>query len=277
VNRKQSIALKARRIASPVQGILDRRRGRTSFTDSSGYTTLCARAAKDPDVFRTFKSDPTYTAVLEHVTCAQGAEYLRIALEQSPQLEHLFDRFRENDQLGGPSTCDYGEQGRFSPTTLRYTKVLSDLQRLFGGRDGLDILEIGGGYGGQCFITSVGAPPASYSIVDLPPCLALQRTYLDAIGVKNARFIDPDSLDPSARYDLVISNYAFSECVRAVQERYVDLVLTRAERGYITCNWVNPPHYASFAAEELLDAIPGSRFIPEVPQTGVANAILVWG
>ena len=69
----------------------------------------------------------------------------------------LFHRFRENDRLGSPLTCDYDACGRFSPTTLRYAKVYSDLMRLFRDLDGQRIIEIGGGYGGQCFVIHVGA------------------------------------------------------------------------------------------------------------------------
>ena len=53
--------------------------------------------------------------------------------------------------------------------------MLSDLRALLGSLDDLDIIEIGGGYGGQCFVTSVVHSPKSYTLVDLEPCLALQK------------------------------------------------------------------------------------------------------
>jgi hypothetical protein len=251
--------------------------GRTSVTDHAGYTEFCAAAATRPEVFATFKRAPVYREVLEHVTCEQGEAYLARVRDQSPELVALFDRLRENDRLGSPVTCDYGEHGRFSPTTLRYVKVLSDLLLLFGRPDGWTIAEIGCGYGGQCFVVSAATEPASYALVDLDAPRALQRHYLEQLGVGRTRFPSPDELDPRAEYDLAISNYAFSECRRDVQEHYLERVLRRARRGYVTCNWIAPESYQAFSRDELLEAIPGSAFIPEVPATSPANAILVWG
>lgn len=250
---------------------------RTSVTDGTSYTTVCERAAHDPDAFATFKSHPDYTPVLEHVTCAQGAQYLRIALEQSPPLEPLLERFRENDRLGGPQVCDYEAFGPFSPTTLRYIKVVSDLLTLFGSLEGFTIIEIGAGYGGQCYVTSTAAHPRYYILIDLDPCLALQRAYLAQLGVSNVLFGPAEELASEGRYDLVVSNYAFSECTRATQEDYLTRVLQRSERGYITCNWIAPGPFRSMTPDELLAAVPGSRLLPEVPLTAPDNQIWVWG
>jgi len=241
-----------------------------------GYREVCARAARETD-FAAFKRAPAYRAVLEHVTCEQGRDYLDWVAAQSPGLLPLLDRFRENDRLGSPLVCEYGESGPFSPTTLRYMKVYSDLLCFFGDLDGQRVLEIGGGYGGQCFVIHAGARPASYTLVDLPEPLKLQRRYLEANGVAGASFVAPGELDPHAEFDLVVSNYAFSECRREVQEHYLTTVLLRTPRGYATCNWITPPEFRSYGRAELLAAVPGSQFVDEEPLTGAANAILLWG
>jgi hypothetical protein len=251
----------------------------TSLTDGLpyvGYMELSARAARERG-FAAFKRAPAYRAVLEHVTCEQGQGYLDWTLMQSPELISLFDRFRENDRFGSPVVCDYDGYGLFSPTTLRYVKVYSDLRCFFRDLDGLRIVEIGGGYGGQCLVIHAGARPGSYTLVDLPAPLELQRRYLEANGVERVTFSAPDELDPIAEYDLVVSNYAFSECRRQVQDHYLTRVLRRTSRGYATCNWITPPEFRSYGRDELLMAVPGSRFVDEEPLTGAANAILVWG
>jgi hypothetical protein len=251
---------------------------RTSITDHDAYTSFCARAASDDRVFARFKREPVYREVLEHVTCERGAGYLERLASDSPELVELFDRFRANDRLGSPQTCAYGQYGRFSPTTLRYVKVLSDLQRLFGRLDGMRIVEIGCGYGGQCFVVHAAASPAAYTLVDLAECSSLQQKYLERLGVSGARFVRADELaDEAAEYDLAISNYAFSELRRDVQEQYLERILQHTPRGYVTCNWISPPEFRSFSREELLEAIPGATFLPELPRTAEANAILVWG
>lgn len=276
---RSRLALRGRadRLLAPLRAVLDRARGRTSVTDRGAYTQLCDRAARDPRVFASFKNQRSYTEVLEHVTCSMGAEYLRITLEQTPEFGALLERFRENDRLGEPQTCDYGEHGRFSATTLRYAKVSSDLGTLFGSLDGLRIIEIGAGYGGQCFITGLVSSVRSYTIVDLDPCLRLQKTYLGQLGVTNVHFVSPDAVAEDGVYDLVVSNYAFTECVREVQEVYLARVLGRSTRGYVTCNWISPRQFRSLMPEELTAAIPGSRFLPERPLTAPANRIWHWG
>jgi hypothetical protein len=261
----------------PLQGAFDRRRGRTSVTDDGAYTRLCDRAARDPAVFASFKRHPDYSPVLEHVTCNQGAEYLGLALEQRACFAPLLDRFRDNDRLGAPQACDYGEHGVFSPTTLRYVKVLSDLVTLFGSLDGLRMIEIGCGYGGQCFTTHVAFQHRSYVLVDLDPCLQLQQTYLSELGVPNVSFVPAERLPEDGTYDLVVSNYAFSECTREVQDVYLKQVLRMATRGYLTCNWISPPHFRSHAPNELVAAMPGSKFLPGAPRTASDNRIWVRG
>lgn len=248
---------------------------RTSIGDARPFPALCARAAVDPATFATFRRSPEFRVVIENLRCEHGRGYLERALEQTPALAGLLDRFRENDRLGSPVTCDYGAYGHFSPATLRYVRVLSDLLTLFGPLDGRRIVEIGGGYGGQCFVTSVAAAPASYALVDLDRVLDLQRRYLRELDVPNVAFVSADELDPRANYDLVVSNYAFSECVRRVQRHYAERVLARARRGYITCNWLRPR--LTMTREELLAAVPGSRFVPDEPVIVPGTAILVWG
>jgi hypothetical protein len=249
-----------------VNRAVSRLRGATSVSDTPAYTQLCARAATDRDVFATFKRQPAYTAILEHVSCSLGAEYLRVALEQTPEIADRLGSFRRNDEIGTPNVCDYGHQGVYSPTTLRYVKVLSDLQTLFGPLDRLRILEIGVGYGGQCFIVHAGGGFRSYALVDLPPVLALAKRYLDTLGVPNVE------LGAQGAFDLVVSNYAFSECRRKVQTLYLDELLKPTPRGYMTCNFME-----GMGREEIAAQLPGSRWIEENPRSAKRNATLVWG
>ncbi len=209
-----------------------------------------------------FKQDPEFRVVIENLNCEHGRLYLEAALKQTPSLAEQLALFRQNDLIGTPITCHYGEHGEFAPTTLRYVKVLSDLLSLFGALDGLNIVEIGGGYGGQCFVTSIGVRPRSYTLVDIEPVLLLQQVYLERLAVPNLRFQAARELEP-ADYDLVISNYAFSECIRPVQRRYIDLVFSRSQRGYVACNWLRGKSI-SMTREELLAAVPGSHYESEV-------------
>lgn len=259
--------------------ILDRLKGgRTSLADRDDYVGFCARASRDPAVFARFKRDPDYTRILEHTTQAQGRAYLDIVRSRYAHLLERLDRFARNDRHGDPVTYEYGALGAWSPTTLRYIKVLGDLEAHFGDLATMDVIEIGGGYGGQCVIVDAYGGAASYTLVDLAPCLELAGRYLEACGVEGVERLTMEALPAVASYDLVISNYAWSECTRAVQETYFERVLGRSARGYLTCNEVNPERFGSFGREELLARLPASaRVLPEEPLTHARNFVVVWG
>jgi putative sugar O-methyltransferase len=240
----------------------------TSISDTRSYTHLCARAASDARAFSTFKRQPAYTAILEHVSCELGREYLETALARSPKLEAQLEAVRRNDLHGSPRTCNYGQYGVFSPTTLRYLKVLSDLEVLFGDLTRRSVVEIGVGYGGQCYVASTFGFER-WTLIDLPPVLRLARRYLETLGVEHIAFAEPGAVMSA---DLLISNYAFSECTRDVQEMYLDTVLSRCLTGYMTCNFMD-----GMGRGELVNRLPGSRWLAEVPLSGKGNAILVWG
>jgi hypothetical protein len=82
---------------------------------------------------------------------------------------------------------------------------------------------------------------------------------------------------PPADYDLVISNYAFTELSRELQDVYLRKVILRSKRGYITYNQLTPPHYRSYDRDELVEIIDGARVIPEAPLTWENNCVIVWG
>jgi hypothetical protein len=149
----------------------------SSVSDNEAYPQLCLRASRDDRAFASFRSNPIYNVILEHVTEEQGRRYLEI-ISADAELLGAIEQFRKNDEFGGSRTFAYPSVGEISPTTLRYVKVLHDLKMLFGSLDALDICEIGIGYGGQCRIINAWFNPTSYCLVDLAPALALARRYL---------------------------------------------------------------------------------------------------
>lgn len=252
----------------------------TSHSELSSYPQFCLDASSNDTIFSSFKRAAAYTLVLEHVTCEQGHEYLNHILEQSPEFQKKFDLFRENDRLGSPHIYPYGQAGSFSPTTLRYINVASEITKLFGSLDNLHIVEIGAGYGGQCFTLSKLYNFASYTIIDLPGPLALAQKYLKTLGVKNVIFRTPDMISNDQSYDFVISNYAFSECTVKVQEEYLDKVLRQSKRGYLTCNYEKVGGLVVLTKDELLQKLSDKKIpckeLPETPSTGKTNYLVIW-
>lgn len=237
----------------------------TSVSDNPRYREYCRRAATDEQTFATFKQDPGYREVLEHVSKDQGDAYFSIIKSNYPHLLDSIDKFKTNDIIGEPERFNYSEIGMISPTTLRYIKILGDLERLFGPLSDLNITEIGGGYGGQCKIIHDYQGCAAYQIHDLPEPLALTNRYLGHHGI---------SLSPVSKPDLVISNYAFSECTKDTQAKYISNVIKESPKGYMICNFNS---WNSYSLSALLRKIPNARTIGEDPLTHPKNTVIIWG
>jgi len=264
-----------KRLIAKVLRKFTRTAGPTSVSDNETYPQLCLRASRDMRVFADFRSNPVYNTILEHVTEGQGRQYLEI-IAADAQLLGAMDGFRRNDDFGGPRTFEYPVIGNISPSTLRYVKVLADLKSRFGMLDGFDICEIGVGYGGQCRVINAWFKPATYCLVDIAPALSLARCYLDNYAFPAAlSYRTMNELAPRD-YDLVISNYAFTELPRSLQDSYLEKVILRSARGYITYNEITPAEFNSYKAHELLRIIPGAKRINEEPLTHAGNCILVW-
>lgn len=248
----------------------------TSISDNQAYPQVCALASIDYRVFNNFRRDETYTTILEHVSEEQGRQYLEIIAKDTDLLAAM-PQFKRNDEFGNPRMFLYPEAGQIAPSTLRYVKVLGDLKAHFRSLDALDICEIGVGYGGQCRVINSFFKPAAYCLVDISPALALARRYLDNYVLSSVvSYKSMNELAPRD-YDLLISNYAFTELPRPIQDVYLQRAILRSKRGYITYNEITPPEFNSYKLNELLKIIPGSKMLEEKPLTHPKNCIIVWG
>ena len=250
--------------------------GRVSLSDNNSYPAFCFAAAHDHRIFADFRTAPVYRMILEHVS----EEHARVCIDElrkSPEVLSFMPEFRRNDEVGGPRLMNTGEYGLVSTTTLRYAKVIADLKQLFGSLDGQNVIEIGVGYGGQCRLIDSFWKLKSYCLVDLRPVLDLSQAFLEKFSLRfQIRFATMNELGAESP-DLVISNYAFSELPRCIQDVYLEKIILRSPRGYITFNDINPDHYRSWRVDELCELIPGARILPEVPLTYEKNCLIVWG
>jgi len=211
---------------------------------ADSYINHCQKAVKNEAVFANFRSSVKYGPILEHVPPSLGAAYLENIFINNTFLVNHIDKFISiNDRVGSPQVCDFEigvikKKFKASPTTLRYVKVLSDLISLYGSLYGLNIVEIGGGYGGLAAVIKAQFSFNSYYDVDLRWPGVLAKKYTSAVGIDNFIPITPEKLDDleDVKIDLVISNYAFSECNRETRDIYIDKIFSRAATGYITHN-----------------------------------------
>lgn len=256
---------------------------KTSMSDDNAYPALCHAASEDEKFFRDFRRNFIYNRVLEHVPQYQGQEYLDV-IKRNDKLKFTdadWDNFRKNDLYGNPRVYSYEINNRtmaLSPTTLRYAKVLQDIVTLFDTDKLKKIAEIGIGYAGQCRVLTSYFTVDSYTLFDLPEVLGLAKKYLGKFGsTDKICFVDGTNIDVDDEYDFVISNYAFSELIRDVQDIYLEKVILKSKAGYMTWNSLSCDVLDGYTLDELLKKIPGSSVIKEEPLTATNNCIIIWG
>jgi len=253
------------------------------------YVDFVWQAVANSSVFASFRRNPTYTRVLEHVPERIGRAYLDSITD--PLIREICFSSEFADTVGLPEVKDY-EGRKISPTTLRYGKVLQDLVNYFPSLlDMYSIVEIGVGYGGQArmiseYIRRKGGRLRNYNLVDLLPVLHLSRMYLEHFDLAfEVKYLTKSEAPKAGSYDLAISNYAFSELFKPLQRQYLDLVLLRSRGGYLTMNtglrgpqpFPRPGGADWHAAEELMAILPKSVVLDETPNTGAANYLLIFG
>lgn len=254
-----------------------------SDSDNGRYIAFVQRANSNYKVFSQFKQHPAYQEILEHVSEEDGMRYLEILNKNAPDLLKLVDEFKINDLVGKPTLFEYPGIGRISPTTLRYMKVASDLRSLFSGSIGNRVAEIGVGYGGQLLVLDQMFAIDNYTLLDLPPVLELASKYLEShILNLSYRTLTLNQASSGEHYDFVMSNYAFSELPKVLQLKYIEKVLSRASKGYLTMNSGRVGSAAvaggnKLSLEELRTLLPPFEVVDEEPYTSPQNYIIIWG
>ena len=171
------------------------------------YSRLINSSLENEKAFETFKQQPAYMQILEHMTCEQGSMYYHTLIQDFPYLldPALITELRKNIDLGSPKFVgEYSDIGAMSPTQLRYLKVVGDIGVLLGAPrgslsavqevlSGIRIAEVGVGYGGQAhalLATAAGGaagPIASYELYDLPEVEALADKYLSRLEIEGPK------------------------------------------------------------------------------------------
>ena len=251
----------------------------TSITDSnlhSTYTTLCGLAANDSNTFKKFRSARVMVQVLDHVSLEQGWDYIFEILALAEWNKNFTEIIKKLDEHGKPIKFYFKPYGKFSPTLLRYLKVNLDLIKYFGSIEEYNITEIGGGFGGQASLINLMNSLSSYTIYDLPPVLDLSKKFIEVNTIPGIFNYNDGRNIKKIKSDLVISNYAFSELSRNIQDEYISKVVLNSPRGYITWNPLSWRDLGGYSSEELIRIIPRSQIFQEKPLTYPGNNIIVW-
>ena len=240
-----------------------------SVSENTKYPTVCYNAATNESHFINFKQNTDYTPILEHVSYEDGLRYINHFILNKLIMDNI-DKFKINDTQGNPHTYNYNI-GRFSPTTLRYIIVLSDLSQL--ELNNKRITEIGAGYGGQYCILRQLYTPALYTFIDLPEVLPLIKKYIEGVGLNDIpiNYINAHDVQ-DIESDLVISNYAISECSEIAQTNYIYKIINKSKHGYIIYNNMLGYNHTDFISKSSVKI----KILQEDPNTNPSSRLLVW-
>jgi hypothetical protein len=240
------------------------------------YTATCLKAVEDPYYFQNFRSLPEYGPILECGFEGESAQYL--LKNGSPQILEKLELFRKLDLFGNPVTNNITGVGRFSGTTLRYIVIASQITKFFNLPPNPKIAEIGAGFGGQCYILSQIIPFSNYFIYDLPQVELLIEKMMKTLSVEHVSLMKLHDPLPEEKIDLLISNYAFSECDRQTQLDYFERVLEKADRGYILFNQLHG--FDSLSSDELVTLLEDHHMNPKIYEEPIftyqGNLLIIW-
>ena len=251
-----------------------------SDSENGRYAAAVTRSTRSQRAFENFKRGHAYREILEHVSQPQGLQYLDILKARDDGiLERGLETVLLSDAVGNPVKYRYDRVPiPLSPTTLRYLKVTSDIGIMFGDDLG-NVAEIGGGYGGQALVNDQILTVRLERMFDLPFVNELVQRYLNSFLLNGAYVTTSINQELPRDYDLVISNYAFSELPRLLQIKYIDKVLSRSRRGYLTMNsgFGGTPSDRKLSVDELRGLLPEFELFEEEPLTAPGNYIIAWG
>ena len=251
-----------------------------SVSENLFYSSEIINFLQKPKLFKNFKRNIHYMSVVETVKEKEGYEYLKILESRNDGfLKKALKTVLISDSIGNPLKYFYeGYPIPLSPTTLRYIKVASDLNILFGNKFH-NVAEIGAGYGGQTLINDQILDIFSAKLFDLPHVNQLIEKYLNYFLLKGSFQTTFINKAVPCNYDLVISNYAFSELPKDLQLVYLDKVIKKSKKGYLTMNSGLGGGFSNgkLSAIELKNILPNLKFLDEYPLTYKYNYVIVWG
>lgn len=194
----------------------------------------------------TFKHDPRYTFMLEHVSPSDGQAYFSLLTSECGMSVQDIESFcRLNDRIGSPRIAQIeGLSMPVSPTSLRYLYHASLI--LAHAPQDSHLVEIGCGYGGLClaiqFLSGiVGKKVASYSCIDLDPAIDLQKRYLSQFILDFGVSFHSASTygsEVEGKDLFLISNYCFSEIADHHQRGYIHTLFPRVKHGFLAWNHI---------------------------------------
>lgn len=247
----------------------------TSDESINRYTDALKRAAEDDIVFNHFRREPGVREIVEGIHDAAGFGY-HAKLKDLDWFKENAAKISENDRVGDPRLILF-DGVAFAAPTMRYAWNVRDMNVNGVQLDYVNVVEVGGGYGGLCRMIHAFHTPKSYTIVDLPEALSLAKRYLESYGLTNVAYVSALEYG-ELPVDTFVSNYALTELTKNVQDGYANKLMKRAKCGYVTYNSQPKNADLQYSLSDLEDMVPAGS-TSKIQQENVRKSecqVLVW-
>ncbi len=195
----------------------------------------CENIVANENLFAGFKQNHIFRRVIGNDVLSKDiSNILYETIAEDKSIKEKIEKYKSADLVGGPVLYNYPEPfGQISPGTLYFLNILKDLKDKFGDISNFNIVEIGGGHGGQGKIV-LDSGVESYSFIDVPETLALCEKYVSSFGYKCDYYTFPNV--PKKEFDLCLSLWCLSEFDETGIQFYFDNVIQKCKNGYFRLN-----------------------------------------
>ena len=193
------------------------------------YLTICLEASQFADKLLNFRSTQIYNIVEsgDERTANMSFNYIN---KNHPSSLPLIEKYQAMDCVGKPKQFPAGGY-LISDNLLRYIEAFARIKSFIGDLSGMNIVEIGAGFGGLGIIISKEFDIKSYKIIDLWEATMLQRKFISIFAdVKKFEFFD--TIKEMKNVDLVIAMRSWGELSIQFKERYFDKVISNSTNGF---------------------------------------------
>lgn len=219
---------------------------RTSIADGMPYAEFCKSVMNDKtgELLKNFRRHPDYDIVVPgNRDGSEMFEHLELIKNKYPEMLEYMDTFEKKQGVfGNPKKYEFpiGEKRyNLDVPIIIHIYYLALTMRYFGDLSGMKICEIGPGAGLFFKVLTDLFTDIKYTFVDLEGPLFINvkhAEYLDRLltirgwhsckSLVNGSYVEK-------KYDLLISDCAFNELHRDVQEVYIEKLLNKSTRGRI--------------------------------------------
>lgn len=213
----------------------------TSMAHGMPYNKFCEGVMNDTtgELIKNFRRHPDYDIVVPgNRDGSEVFEHLELIKTKFPEILPYMDKFvADQGVFGNPKAYEF-DIGTFDVPIIIQIYYLALTRRYFGDLDGMKVCEIGPGAGLFFKVLTDIQTDIRYTFVDLPGPLFINRKHVEFLGRQGMveEYLSCQEVMERncwSRYDLVISDCAFNELHRDVQEIYIEKILNNSTRGRI--------------------------------------------